>query len=179
MAFGHSRELLTVIIVIDLKYILANAYCVMELSQDGGQRFPRTIAELQQLVQCGDDVSYLSVVLGHIEDICIDKIPKPVPPDPFAEADADLVSSLHARFVAMIRGVPIEGLSRHACIRAIAATIAKFTANYSNDRLHQQTLFSLMRKKQIDCFGSAVAVWCGCKIAGVPGVHLVLSEDHR
>ncbi|KAI5104161.1 menin [Silurus meridionalis] len=146
------------------------------------------------------DLALLSLVLGFIEHfLAVNRVvPVNVPGvrfEPlkgdclnscFPTVDLGLISALHERFTAQIRGAvdlslyrrPAAGSSRELVKKVSDVIWNSLSRSYFKDRAHIQSLFSLITGTKLDSSGVAFAVVAACQVLGLKDVHLALSEDH-
>ncbi|MBN3304730.1 menin isoform X2 [Amia ocellicauda] len=153
-----------------------------------------------ELRRAEPDLSLLSLVLGFIEHFLAVNRVVPVnvpgvrfePLDPgnpascFPVVELGMVSALHERFTAQIRGAvdlsqyrrPGGGSSRELVKKVSDVIWNSLSRSYFKDRAHIQSLFSLITGTKLDSSGVAFAVVAACQVLGLQDVHLALSEDH-
>ncbi|KAM9501843.1 menin isoform 1-T2 [Clarias gariepinus] len=146
------------------------------------------------------DLALLSLVLGFVEHfLAVNRVvPVNVPGVRFEPLNGDclnscfptvelgLISSLHERFTAQIRGAvdlslyrrPAAGSSRELVKKVSDVIWNSLSRSYFKDRAHIQSLFSLITGTKLDSSGVAFAVVAACQVLGLKDVHLALSEDH-
>lgn len=146
------------------------------------------------------DLSLLSLVLGFVEHfLAVNRvIPinvpgvrfEPLEPDCpnscFPTVELRMISALHERFTAQIRGAvdlsqyrrPAGGSSRELVKKVSDVIWNSLSRSYFKDRAHIQSLFSLITGTKLDSSGVAFAVVAACQVLGLKDVHLALSEDH-
>ncbi|GAA6100856.1 menin [Tachysurus ichikawai] len=146
------------------------------------------------------DLALLSLVLGFVEHfLAVNRVvPVNVPGvrfEPlkgdclnscFPTVDLGLISALHERFTAQIRGAvdlslyrrPAAGSSRELVKKVSDVIWNSLSRSYFKDRAHIQSLFSLITGTKLDSSGVAFAVVAACQVLGLKDVHLALSEDH-
>ncbi|XP_010886242.1 menin isoform X2 [Esox lucius] len=146
------------------------------------------------------DLALLSLVLGFVEHfLAVNRvIPTNVPgvrfeplePDSpnscFPTVELGMISALHERFTAQIRGAvdlsqyrrPAGGSSRELVKKVSDVIWNSLSRSYFKDRAHIQSLFSLITGTKLDSSGVAFAVVAACQTLGLRDVHLALSEDH-
>nr|XP_015194364.1 PREDICTED: menin [Lepisosteus oculatus] len=156
-----------------------------------------------ELARAEPDLALLSLVLGFVEHFLAVNRVVPVnvpgvrfePLDPgrpssssscFPVVELGLVSALHARFTAQIRGAvdlsqyrrPAGGSGRELVKKVSDVIWNSLSRSYFKDRAHIQSLFSLITGTKLDSSGVAFAVVAACQVLGLQDVHLALSEDH-
>ncbi|KAM6949358.1 menin [Aplochiton taeniatus] len=146
------------------------------------------------------DLALLSLVLGFVEHfLAVNRvIPinvpgirfEPLEPDCpnscFPTVELGMISALHERFTAQIRGAvdlsqfrrPAGGSSRELVKKVSDVIWNSLSRSYFKDRAHIQSLFSLITGTKLDSCGVAFAVVAACQVLGLKDVHLALSEDH-
>ncbi|XP_035608835.1 menin-like [Oncorhynchus keta] len=146
------------------------------------------------------DLALLSLVLGFAEHfLAVNRvIPINVPGVRFEPLELDcpnscfptvelgMLSALHERFAAQIRGAvdlsqyrrPAGGSSRELVKKVSDVIWNSLSRSYFKDRAHIQSLFSLITGTKLDSSGVAFAVVAACQVLGLRDVHLALSEDH-
>ncbi|TTI61475.1 Menin [Bagarius yarrelli] len=146
------------------------------------------------------DLPLLSLVLGFVEHFLAVNRVVPVnvpgvrfeplnsdcPNSCFPTVDLGLISALHERFTAQIRGAvdlslyrkPAAGSSRELVKKVSDVIWNSLSRSYFKDRAHIQSLFSLITGTKLDSSGVAFAVVAACQVLGLKDVHLALSEDH-
>ncbi|MCJ8731691.1 hypothetical protein PDJAM_G00202380 [Pangasius djambal] len=146
------------------------------------------------------DLALLSLVLGFVEHfLAVNRVvPVNVPGVRFEPLKGDclnscfptvelgLISALHERFTAQIRGAvdlslyrrPAAGSSRELVKKVSDVIWNSLSRSYFKDRAHIQSLFSLITGTKLDSSGVAFAVVAACQVLGLKDVHLALSEDH-
>ncbi|XP_072542972.1 menin [Salminus brasiliensis] len=146
------------------------------------------------------DLALLSLVLGFVEHfLAVNRVvPFNVPGVRFEPLKGDclnscfptvelgLISALHERFTAQIRGAvdlsvyrkPAGGSSRELVKKVSDVIWNSLSRSYFKDRAHIQSLFSLITGTKLDSSGVAFAVVAACQVLGLKDVHLALSEDH-
>ncbi|KAK3567427.1 hypothetical protein QTP86_019846 [Hemibagrus guttatus] len=146
------------------------------------------------------DLALLSLVLGFVEHFLAVNRVVPVnvpgvrfeplngdcPNSCFPTVDLGLISALHERFTAQIRGAvdlslyrrPAAGSSRELVKKVSDVIWNSLSRSYFKDRAHIQSLFSLITGTKLDSSGVAFAVVAACQVLGLKDVHLALSEDH-
>ncbi|KAI4900967.1 hypothetical protein NFI96_011885, partial [Prochilodus magdalenae] len=146
------------------------------------------------------DLALLSLVLGFVEHfLAVNRVvPSNVPGVRFEPLKGDclnscfptvelgLISALHERFTAQIRGAvdlslyrkPAGGSSRELVKKVSDVIWNSLSRSYFKDRAHIQSLFSLITGTKLDSSGVAFAVVAACQVLGLKDVHLALSEDH-
>ncbi|XP_062850146.1 menin [Trichomycterus rosablanca] len=146
------------------------------------------------------DLTLLSLVLGFVEHfLAVNRVvPVNVPGvrfEPlkgdclnscFPTVELNLISALHERFTAQIRGAvdlsqyrrPASGSSRELVKKVSDVIWNSLSRSYFKDRAHIQSLFSLITGTKLDSSGVAFAVVAACQVLGLKDVHLALSEDH-
>ncbi|XP_071400884.1 menin [Centroberyx affinis] len=146
------------------------------------------------------DLALLSLVLGFVEHfLAVNRvIPinvpgvrfEPLEPDCpnscFPTVELGMISALHERFTAQIRGAVdlsqyrrIAGGSSRELVKKVSDVIwNSLSRSYFKDRAHIQSLFSLITGTKLDSSGVAFAVVAACQVLGLKDVHLALSEDH-
>ncbi|XP_030194365.1 menin [Gadus morhua] len=146
------------------------------------------------------DLALLSLVLGFVEHfLAVNRvIPinvpgvqfEPLEPDCpnscFPTVELGMISALHERFTAQIRGAvdlsqyrhPAGGSSRELVKKVSDVIWNSLSRSYFKDRAHIQSLFSLITGTKLDSSGVAFAVVAACQVLGLRDVHLGLSEDH-
>nr|XP_046175270.1 menin-like [Oncorhynchus gorbuscha]XP_046175271.1 menin-like [Oncorhynchus gorbuscha] len=146
------------------------------------------------------DLALLSLVLGFAEHfLAVNRvIPMNVPGVRFEPLELDcpsscfptvelgMLSALHERFAAQIRGAvdlsqyrrPAGGSSRELVKKVSDVIWNSLSRSYFKDRAHIQSLFSLITGTKLDSSGVAFAVVAACQVLGLRDVHLALSEDH-
>ncbi|XP_062305624.1 menin [Osmerus eperlanus] len=153
-----------------------------------------------ELKKSEPDMALLSLVLGFVEHfLAVNRvIPinvpgvrfEPLEPDCpnscFPTVELGMVSALHERFTAQIRGAvdlsqyrrPPGGSSRELVKKVSDVIWNSLSRSYFKDRAHIQSLFSLITGTKLDSSGVAFAVVAACQVLGLKDVHLALSEDH-
>ncbi|KAJ8008115.1 hypothetical protein DPEC_G00101410 [Dallia pectoralis] len=153
-----------------------------------------------ELRKAEPDLALLSLVLGFVEHfLAVNRvIPTNVPGVRFEPLEADspnscfptvelgMLSALHERFTAQIRGAvdlsqfrrPAGGSSRELVKKVSDVIWNSLSRSYFKDRAHIQSLFSLITGTKLDSSGVAFAVVAACQVLGLRDVHLALSEDH-
>lgn len=64
-------------------------------------------------------------------------------------------------------------------IKAVADWMwSKLSEGLAADKRHQQSLYSFMTSRHLDCFGLGMVTVATCHAIGLLSVHLVLGEDH-
>ncbi|KAM3842329.1 menin isoform 2-T2 [Diretmus argenteus] len=146
------------------------------------------------------DLALLSLVLGFVEHfLAVNRvIPinvpgvrfEPLEPDCpnscFPTVELGMISALHERFTAQIRGAVdlsqyrrTAGASSRELVKKVSDVIwNSLSRSYFKDRAHIQSLFSLITGTKLDSSGVAFAVVAACQVLGLKDVHLALSEDH-
>ncbi|XP_076144640.1 menin isoform X1 [Alosa pseudoharengus] len=146
------------------------------------------------------DLALLSLVLGFVEHfLAVNRvIPinvpgvrfEPLQPDCpnscFPVVELGLLTALHERFTAQIRGAVdltryrrSGGISSRELVNKVSDVIwNSLSRSYFKDRAHIQSLFSLITGTKLDSSGVAFAVVAACQVLGLRDVHLALSEDH-
>ncbi|XP_028837994.1 menin isoform X2 [Denticeps clupeoides] len=146
------------------------------------------------------DLALLSLVLGFVEHfLAVNRVVpinvsgvrfEPLKPDCpnswFPTVELGLISALHERFTAQIRGAvdlsqyrqPSGGSSRDLVKKVSDVIWNSLSRSYFKDRAHIQSLFSLITGTKLDSSGVAFAVVAACQVLGLQDVHLALSEDH-
>ncbi|CAB1345078.1 unnamed protein product, partial [Coregonus sp. 'balchen'] len=146
------------------------------------------------------DLALLSLVLGFVEHfLAVNRvIPinvpgvrfEPLEPDCpnscFPTVELGMLSALHERFAAQIRGAvdlsqyrrPAGESSRELVKKVSDVIWNSLSRSYFKDRAHIQSLFSLITGTKLDSSGVAFAVVAACQVLGLRDVHLALSEDH-
>lgn len=153
-----------------------------------------------ELKKAEPDLVILSLVLGFVEHfLAVNRvIPinvpgvqfEPLEPDCpnscFPKVELNMISALHDRFTAQIRGAvdlsqyrrPVGGSSRELVKKVSDVIWNSLSRSYFKDRAHIQSLFSLITGTKLDSSGVAFAVVAACQVLGLRDVHLALSEDH-
>ncbi|KAG7259362.1 hypothetical protein CRUP_010760 [Coryphaenoides rupestris] len=146
------------------------------------------------------DLALLSLVLGFVEHfLAVNRVVpinvpgvrfEPLEPDCpnscFPTVELGMISALHERFTAQIRGAvdlsqyrhPAGGSSRDLVKKVSDVIWNSLSRSYFKDRAHIQSLFSLITGTKLDSSGVAFAVVAACQVLGLRDVHLGLSEDH-
>ncbi|XP_064787920.1 menin-like isoform X2 [Oncorhynchus masou masou] len=154
----------------------------------------------EELRKSEPDLALLSLVLGFAEHfLAVNRvIPINVPGVRFEPLELDcpnscfptvelgMLSALHERFAAQIRGAvdlsqyrrPAGGSSRELVKKVSDVIWNSLSRSYFKDRAHIQSLFSLITGTKLDSSGVAFAVVAACQVLGLRDVHLALSEDH-
>ncbi|XP_021470984.1 menin [Oncorhynchus mykiss] len=146
------------------------------------------------------DLALLSLVLGFAEHflavnrvipinvpgVCFEPLELDCPNSCFPTVELGMLSALHERFAAQIRGAvdlsqyrrPAGGSSRELVKKVSDVIWNSLSRSYFKDRAHIQSLFSLITGTKLDSSGVAFAVVAACQVLGLRDVHLALSEDH-
>ncbi|KAL2078985.1 hypothetical protein ACEWY4_024729 [Coilia grayii] len=146
------------------------------------------------------DLALLSLVLGFVEHfLAVNRVVpvnvpgvrfEPLEPDCpsscFPVVELGLLTALHERFTAQIRGAVdltryrrSGGISSRELVNKVSDVIwNSLSRSYFKDRAHIQSLFSLITGTKLDSSGVAFAVVAACQVLGLRDVHLALSEDH-
>ncbi|XP_071020630.1 menin-like [Oncorhynchus clarkii lewisi] len=146
------------------------------------------------------DLALLSLVLGFAEHflavnrvipinvpgVCFEPLELDCPNSCFPTVELGMLSALHERFAAQIRGAvdlsqyrrPAGGSSRELVKKVSDVIWNSLSRSYFKDRAHIQSLFSLITGTKLDSSGVAFAVVAACQVLGLLDVHLALSEDH-
>ncbi|KAJ3585142.1 hypothetical protein NHX12_013864 [Muraenolepis orangiensis] len=146
------------------------------------------------------DLALLSLVLGFVEHfLAVNRVVpinvpgvrfEPLEPDCpnscFPTVELGMISALHERFTAQIRGAvdlsqfrnPDDGSGRELVNKVSDVIWNSLSRSYFKDRAHIQSLFSLITGTKLDSSGVAFAVVAACQVLGLRDVHLGLSEDH-
>ncbi|XP_056156399.1 menin [Lampris incognitus] len=153
-----------------------------------------------ELRKAEPDLALLSLVLGFVEHfLAVNRVVpinvpgvrfEPLEPDCpnscFPTVELGMISALHERFTAQIRGAvdlsqyrrPAGGSSRELVKKVSDIIWNSLSRSYFKDRAHIQSLFSLITGTKLDSSGVAFAVVAACQVLGLKDVHLALSEDH-
>ncbi|KAL0970419.1 hypothetical protein UPYG_G00241710 [Umbra pygmaea] len=146
------------------------------------------------------DLALLSLVLGFVEHflavnrvipinvpgVRFEPLEPECPNSCFPTVELGMLSALHERFTAQIRGAvdlsqyrrPTGESSRELVKKVSDVIWNSLSRSYFKDRAHIQSLFSLITGTKLDSSGVAFAVVAACQVLGLRDVHLALSEDH-